>query len=347
MISVYMPVYNGEKYIRKSIESVLNQTYQDFELILIDDGSKDGSADICNEYRQSYPDKIVFLKNEKNIGTAETLNRGMKTAKGDYIISIADDDWIDEDTLAEGAKAIERTNADVLWLNRKGDLDGREIPYPLINSDFLGVMTDEKRRKLLVNFVEPYKFVFMGFLKREFIEKNQLYYEDISPEDIPFLPIVLMKAKKIEVVEGVYYHYRIHDDSIAHQINSPIYLKIHKAAELMIQNAKKYGCYDVYKKEWEYAFIVAFYYDSLFNQMARFEIRNLELLHYLSTYIKQSVGDYQSNEYLKSSFKGWQKELMRENDLNSEKLVEKFPDCHRFLEYVRNGEIQTLLKTED
>lgn len=88
-ISVVMPVYNGEKYLRESIDSILNQTYSDFEFIIINDASKDSTEEIIKSYDDV---RIVYAKNEQNLGVAGTLNRGLAIAKGEYIARMDADD---------------------------------------------------------------------------------------------------------------------------------------------------------------------------------------------------------------------------------------------------------------
>ncbi len=88
-ISVVMPVYNGEKYLRETIDSILNQTFADFEFIIINDASKDSTEEIIKSYED---DRIVYLINEQNLGVAGTLNRGLDAAKGEYIARIDADD---------------------------------------------------------------------------------------------------------------------------------------------------------------------------------------------------------------------------------------------------------------
>ncbi len=88
-VSVIMPVYNGEKYLREAIESILNQTFTDFEFIIINDASKDSTEEIIMSYAD---DRIVYLKNEQNLGVAGTLNRGLEAARGEYIARIDADD---------------------------------------------------------------------------------------------------------------------------------------------------------------------------------------------------------------------------------------------------------------
>ena len=87
-VTVLMSTYNGEKYLRESIESVLNQTFSDFEFLIIDDASTDSSQDIINNYNDP---RIILIENKDNIGQAESLNRGLREAKGDYIVIKTED----------------------------------------------------------------------------------------------------------------------------------------------------------------------------------------------------------------------------------------------------------------
>ena len=99
LISIILPTYNGAKYIRRAIESVISQTFSDWELLVIDDGSSDGTENILKEYINK-DHRIIYLKNEINLGIQKTLNRGLKEAKEEYIARIDDDDeWVDEDKL--------------------------------------------------------------------------------------------------------------------------------------------------------------------------------------------------------------------------------------------------------
>lgn len=97
MISIIIPIYNGEKYLHRCVESILVQSYCDYELILINDGSTDSSLDICNDYAQK-DDRIVVIS-QTNSGVSVARNRGLKEAKGEYISFVDCDDWIDCDYL--------------------------------------------------------------------------------------------------------------------------------------------------------------------------------------------------------------------------------------------------------
>ena len=98
-ISVIVPIYNTEKFLRKCIESILNQTLKEIEIILINDGSTDNSHLICLEYTEKYPEKIRYVNN-KNIGCSTTRNLGIELAQGEYIAFVDSDDYI-ENTMYE------------------------------------------------------------------------------------------------------------------------------------------------------------------------------------------------------------------------------------------------------
>ena len=95
-ISVIVPVYNVEKYLTQCIESILSQTYQEFELLLIDDGSEDNSGSICDHY--SNIDSRVHVFHKENGGVSSARNMGIEHAKGEWVCFVDSDDWIDKDT---------------------------------------------------------------------------------------------------------------------------------------------------------------------------------------------------------------------------------------------------------
>ena len=98
LVSVIVPVYNSEKYLEECIESILNQTNQDFELLLVNDGTNDNSQKIIDEYVAKYPDKVYgFVK--ENGGLSDARNYGVERAKGEYIIFIDSDDYVDDELL--------------------------------------------------------------------------------------------------------------------------------------------------------------------------------------------------------------------------------------------------------
>lgn len=116
LVSVIIPVYNGEKYIARCINSILNQSYKDLEIIIVDDNSKDISAEIICNYMKNN-NNIKYIKSEHTIGPAETRNKGLISANSKYVLFLDCDDWLDLNCIE---KAVDKFNSDadvdiVLW----------------------------------------------------------------------------------------------------------------------------------------------------------------------------------------------------------------------------------------
>lgn len=134
-VSVLLPTYNGARFITKSIESVLLQSFEDFELIIINDGSTDYTPDIAKEFTRKN-NRVVFISNKENLGIQKTLNKGLEIAKGEYIARIDDDDeWVDR----------EKLSAQVKFLDEHPD-------HVLVGTGI--IIVDEKRNELF-RFLQP------------------------------------------------------------------------------------------------------------------------------------------------------------------------------------------------
>ncbi len=110
-VTIIIPVYNSAEYIGKCIESILNQTYHDYDILIVNDGSKDNSQQIINEYKEKYPNKITAIEQE-NKGVARTRNESIKRATGKYIMFMDNDDYLDKDYIETFVKEIEKDECD-------------------------------------------------------------------------------------------------------------------------------------------------------------------------------------------------------------------------------------------
>ena len=128
-VSIIIPVYNAEKTIQYCLESILNQTFKDFEIILINDGSRDNSQKILEDYHMRYPNKIHLLS-QKNSGVGKTRNKGIKLARGEFLFFVDNDDYIDSDYLETFIKEIQSSNSDiVIGGYKRVDIDNNKILY--------------------------------------------------------------------------------------------------------------------------------------------------------------------------------------------------------------------------
>ena len=114
-ISIIIPMYNAEKYIARCLESVINQSFNDIEIIIVNDGSTDKSLEICRKYAEV--DERIVILNKENNGVSVARNQGMNVATGEYVMFVDSDDWIDESMCQDLYKRISECNADICFCN--------------------------------------------------------------------------------------------------------------------------------------------------------------------------------------------------------------------------------------
>lgn len=205
LISTVIPVYKVENYLRQTIESAIHQDIgfeQNIELILINDGSPDGSGDICREYANRYPDNIVYIEQE-NIGVSATRNKGLNIARGKYIHFLDSDDIIEHTAYSQATKFLEQHSHKIDFVALHLELfDGRLGRHPL-DYKFTGdrVIDVGKEPSALI--------LHMGtcIIKRSAIKHDFDTSVKIS-EDMKFLTELLYEKKKYGVVTGTHYYYR-------------------------------------------------------------------------------------------------------------------------------------------
>lgn len=167
-ISVVMPAYNAEKYIAEAIESILNQTYRDFEFIIINDGSTDKTEEIILSYTD---DRIVYLKNEKNMGIVYTLNRGLDIAKGEYIARMDADDISLPERFKTQVQFMDK-NTDIAVLGTAINIFGENI-----ESSIFANSSNPKKAKaelfLSSSLTHP-----TVFIRKSILHKYALHYEE-------------------------------------------------------------------------------------------------------------------------------------------------------------------------
>lgn len=213
MISVIAPVYNVEKFLPQFFESILNQTYKDFELLIIDDCGTDRSSEICKEYEKKYR-QVRVIKQPCNGGLPKARNRGMAEAKGDYIMFVDSDDYLAPQALEKCMTVMEQTNADIVF-------GGFAI-------DCLGKITIKKYRfakrfydleeaiRSFLNVKTLYGYACGKLYKKEVLELGSDPEDMRYGEDGVFSYRALTKAKHgVAFITDPIYYYRIRDNSLS------------------------------------------------------------------------------------------------------------------------------------
>lgn len=192
MISVVIPVYNVEKYLNECIESVLTQTYTDYEIILVDDGSTDSSGHICDDYMTA--DSRVRVIHQKNGGLSAARNTGLKEAKGEYIYFLDSDDYIEEYTLEYLVEVSVKENADVVFFDGYVFFDECEDDQSVSGYSRRECYKTQKGREMLLQLLlnDEYRTaVPLMFYRKEYLTNHNLWFLDgILHEDELFTFLV-------------------------------------------------------------------------------------------------------------------------------------------------------------
>lgn len=214
LISVIVPIYNVEKYIHKCVDSIINQTYKNLEIILVDDGSPDNCGKICDEYAEK--DSRIKVIHKENGGVAEARNTGLDNAKGEWIAFIDSDDWIDNDYY------------ETLQKNITDDIDCIIFGYRVVGEEKIDIKTPD-RNKIAVcsdNFEGILGLVENGFfgltftkiIKRDTIDN--IRFKNISlREDFCFMYECMKHIEKIQLLDYSGYNYYQNENSILHTRN--------------------------------------------------------------------------------------------------------------------------------
>lgn len=214
LVSIIVPVYNAEKYLCEAIESVLNQTYTDFELLLINDRSTDNSKGICEKYAQK-DNRIKLLENNtENHGPGPARNIGLDNISGEFIYFMDADDWIDKSLLQCAVLRMQETNADIVQFGFVYEQVGKE-PTVYFRKD-KDLFTREEIKNDFLNFWNENRMsLWLQFFRSEKV-KSIRFENIINGEDVCYAMNALTNAKKIAYISKALYHYRFVEGSASH-----------------------------------------------------------------------------------------------------------------------------------
>lgn len=229
MISVIVPVYNVSRYIKKCIISILSQTYNDFELLLVDDGSTDKSGKICDYYKNQ--DDRIKVFHKENGGLSDARNYGIERASGEFVTFIDSDDYVASNYLETLFQLIIQNDADVSSVCFI-EINNRELDV-FEDVDRTGCLTNKDaikfsmiRNKLGVSACG--KLFKIGLFKKIKFPKDQLY------EDLFTIPYIFAKSNRIAYTEAKLYAYYIRSGSITNSKITPKHLRFFSNAQFLI-----------------------------------------------------------------------------------------------------------------
>lgn len=199
-VSVIVPVYNVEDYLGRCLDSLINQTFRDYEIICINDCSPDNSADVLRNYQFEYPDLIKVYQNEENMGLGKTREKALTFAKGEYILFIDSDDYVKNDYISSYAKVLEDGDYDIIIGGYIRDASGKKTTHLPSNSVWSTV---------------TYPMACAKLFKKSFIDSNNLEFTQVAcGEDIYFSLSAYYCGAQTKVIDYAGYYYYYNRDSI-------------------------------------------------------------------------------------------------------------------------------------
>ena len=210
-VSVIIPCYNAEKYLRQCLDSVVGQTLEDIEILCVEDGSSDSTPDILREYQEK--DCRVRVIRQENAGAGAARNNGLRQARGEYLSFLDADDFFERNMLEEAAAAADRYEADyVVFNSNRYHMDTQsfaEIPWAVRKQDIPPYMPFTYRQLTDNVFLSFVGWAWDKLYRRSFVEEQQLWFqEQRTTNDMLFVFSALVTAKRIAVVDKVLAHQR-------------------------------------------------------------------------------------------------------------------------------------------
>lgn len=229
LISIIIPVYNVQNYIETCLNSVINQTYKNLEIILVDDGSPDNSGKICDEYAKK--DNRIKVIHKENGGVSESRNVGLELARGTYITFVDSDDWIEDDYIEVLLKTLLDKQADcvICGYNRVYENEIERIN----NNGKITVYNTRDYLIRLLNVQLGYGFCHMKLIKKDVIENKRFHVKLLVGEDALFNIELCENIEKAAVIERALYNYRFNTDSVVRKYDTNYVNKYQNSMEEM------------------------------------------------------------------------------------------------------------------
>ena len=292
-ISIVIPVYNVEKYLRECLDSVINQTLRDIEIIIVDDGSTDNSGKICDEYA-SFDNRIKVI-HQKNKGLGEARNEGLKFVKAQYIGFVDSDDYIDLDFYEKLYNAA---------IKNESEITVARIKNFYKNKQFVDLFYNLTDTSICLKSI-----VWDSLYKKDFLTENNIKFpKDRIFEDVLFTyKVNCFVKKRFFYVDTVYYRRRDRKDSILNQFNKNysenVVLKIIEDCKSFLDSLKNNECYKKAEKIF-YAQKLIFLFEMIKNKKSLFK--------FVKNEIKQI--DISNNCYISDNFKEMCVLLLKSNN---------------------------------
>ena len=210
-----MPAYNVADYLSQCLDSIVNQTYQKLQVVVVDDGSKDDTLKIAKQYADKY--SFVEVYHQDNAGVATVRNTLISLAKGDYVLFVDSDDWLEQDMVERMLKALKNSDCDVVVCGNFKEIKGSTIVCPIVNKGYVLQGVENVMKALLIH-KELSGSLCNKIVPRQFYNGLTFRTDIWYGEDCLFFWQALNRGiNKIYFMSDCFYHYRMNEQSISHE----------------------------------------------------------------------------------------------------------------------------------
>ena len=294
--SVIVPVYNVEAYLEKCVQSILRQTEQDFELLLVDDGSTDSSGQLCEELAKK--DSRIRVIHQENQGLGGARNTGIREAKGDWLLLVDSDDWIEPEILEKSLEAGLREEADmVVFPFRSVDEEGRELAVFRENIPVGRAFALKERKDILLTAPVAWNKLYRTAFFRE---TGLAYPSRVWYEDIRTTPKLMALARRMVFLGDIGYNYLQRQGSIMNSGKVARNVEIIEAFDDILPWFWEHGLFAEYRQELEHLTVAHILLTSSV-RVLRMDYKN-PLLGKFRAYVEREFPTYRGNPYNKTHF---------------------------------------------
>lgn len=248
-VSLVIPVYNVEKYLRRCLTSVENQTFKNFEAVIVNDGSTDGSLEIIQEFLDR--NKNFKLVNQSNKGLGEARNVGIKNSCGRYIAFLDSDDFLEPKYLEKLYLSAIKTCADIVCCNFYFYYEKTKLRIWSLISSIPGVYSGEKALKKITSCIGTFAFAWNKLYKRSLFVNHKIEFKRMYFEDCATTPILFFYANTVTFINDVLYNYVMRDGSILHTMNAQKVNDFVKSIGMIRDFYEQKGIYKKYKRRFK------------------------------------------------------------------------------------------------
>lgn len=298
-LSIIVPVYNmadGGK-LEYCLDSLIHQSIEDYEIVAVDDASTDESLGILKDYAARYPKKLRVIASPENRRQGGAKNLGLKAASGKWIGFMDSDDWAAPDMYEKLLAKAAATGADMVGCDYQITYEHSLKPGKTVinNTQEQTGMLDTQKYKSLI--LKPGSMV-VKIYQSEVIRRNKLYFpENIFFEDNCAAPVWYMHFKHFEKVEEALYYYYQHEVSTVHHISEAKCEDRLTAGEMLVDQFKEKGFYNVYREELEYRFTELYYVNTLFTYVYGLRFPRLSFMNRMRGGLLERFPDFRQNRY--------------------------------------------------